>query len=348
MYQGIFDTDFDKYTEDAVAPVQQGGGRHRVRESRRLSRGLEDQPRGVRPVRPGRQCPSFIEYGEYPYVTADEIKKALKIKTPCRRCSTNCSDIRRHRIRETTMNEPRTARTYNQHHSAPVHPRPAAGEHLRGVELPGRGRPQPGRAGQPVLHDDRGAPGDVARVRGPAMVRSDALPAGHRRRAGAVLLGLGAVPALRRGDHRPPGARVPAHRPGRVSTPLDERVLADTDTLFVFGLDHMVTGQDAAPEEIEAVREWLDREGTCLVLGPHHDVGALGRPDGARDGVPPPRRRAGAPPATLRPVHPIADGRAGRARCENRYGLRPAVGGRNQIAPCPSPGTWTPRAGSRA
>ena len=26
------------------------------------------------------QCPSFLEYGEYPYVTADEIKKALKIK----------------------------------------------------------------------------------------------------------------------------------------------------------------------------------------------------------------------------------------------------------------------------
>jgi hypothetical protein len=24
--------------------------------------------------------PSFLEYGEYPYVTADEIKKALKLK----------------------------------------------------------------------------------------------------------------------------------------------------------------------------------------------------------------------------------------------------------------------------
>ncbi|MFL5358519.1 hypothetical protein [Archangium sp.] len=26
------------------------------------------------------QCPSFLEYGEYPYFTSDEIKKALKIK----------------------------------------------------------------------------------------------------------------------------------------------------------------------------------------------------------------------------------------------------------------------------
>ena len=25
-------------------------------------------------------CPSFLEYGEYPYVSADEVKKALKIK----------------------------------------------------------------------------------------------------------------------------------------------------------------------------------------------------------------------------------------------------------------------------
>ena len=55
--------------------------------------------------------------------------------------------------------------------------------------------------------------------------------------------------------------------------PLDERVLADADTVMVFGLDHMVTNQEAKPEEIESVREFLRREGTCLILGPHHDVG---------------------------------------------------------------------------
>ena len=27
------------------------------------------------------QVPSFLEYGEYPYVTADEVKKALRLKT---------------------------------------------------------------------------------------------------------------------------------------------------------------------------------------------------------------------------------------------------------------------------
>jgi hypothetical protein len=57
------------------------------------------------------------------------------------------------------------------------------------------------------------------------------------------------------------------------SLPLDERVLDDADTLFVFGLDHLVTNQVATPAEIEAVRAFLQREGTCLVIGPHHDVG---------------------------------------------------------------------------
>lgn len=55
--------------------------------------------------------------------------------------------------------------------------------------------------------------------------------------------------------------------------PIDERVLADTDTLMVFGLDHLVSEQAASSGEIAAVREWLQREGTCLLLGPHHDVG---------------------------------------------------------------------------
>jgi len=42
---------------------------------------------------------------------------------------------------------------------------------------------------------------------------------------------------------------------------------------MVFGLDHLPAEQEAAPEEIAAIREWLKREGTCLLLAPHHDVG---------------------------------------------------------------------------
>jgi hypothetical protein len=80
MYQGIFDTDFDKYTEDAVALFGKAG-------LNTVFENLEGFPMDwktnseafIRFVR-DHQCPSFIEYGEYPYVTSDEIKKALRIK----------------------------------------------------------------------------------------------------------------------------------------------------------------------------------------------------------------------------------------------------------------------------
>jgi hypothetical protein len=55
--------------------------------------------------------------------------------------------------------------------------------------------------------------------------------------------------------------------------PIDERMLADTDTLMVFGLDHVLGQEEALPQEVEAISEWLKREGTCLLLAPHHDVG---------------------------------------------------------------------------
>jgi hypothetical protein len=56
--------------------------------------------------------------------------------------------------------------------------------------------------------------------------------------------------------------------------PIDERILDDTDTLMVFGLDHLVAEQEASADEIAAIARWLEREGTCLLLAPHHDVGA--------------------------------------------------------------------------
>lgn len=80
MYQGIFDTDFDKYTEDAVALFSMYG-LNTVFEN--LEGFPEDwktnTPAFVKFVRE-HQRPSFLEYGEYPYVSAEEIKKALKLK----------------------------------------------------------------------------------------------------------------------------------------------------------------------------------------------------------------------------------------------------------------------------
>ncbi|ORW31522.1 hypothetical protein AWB91_14585 [Mycobacterium paraense] len=55
--------------------------------------------------------------------------------------------------------------------------------------------------------------------------------------------------------------------------PIDERILTDTDTLMVFGLDHVLGQEEAQPDEVAAIQDWLRREGTCLLLAPHHDVG---------------------------------------------------------------------------
>ena len=55
--------------------------------------------------------------------------------------------------------------------------------------------------------------------------------------------------------------------------PLDERILFDTDTLLVFGLDHLAARAEACEQELGALRDWLGREGNCLLLAPHHDIG---------------------------------------------------------------------------
>jgi hypothetical protein len=115
--------------------------------------------------------------------------------------------------------------------------------------------------------------------------------------------------------------------------PIDERILADADTLMVFGLDHILSEQEAVPEEIAAIREWLKREGTCLLLAPHHDVGFTGDMKQRQmeylhhgDPLVPRQQRFGQYTRSLMkgldvPVH-------------NTYGLRPALDkGTNEIAP---------------
>ena len=80
MYQGIFDTDFDKYTEDAVALFSKTGITTVFENLEGFPEDWEtNAPAFVKFVRE-HQCPSFLEYGEYPYVSAEEIKKALKLK----------------------------------------------------------------------------------------------------------------------------------------------------------------------------------------------------------------------------------------------------------------------------
>ena len=80
MYQGIFDTDFDKYTEDAVALFISLGVNTVFENLEGFPLDWKTNPDAfIRFVRE-HHCPSFLEYGEYPYVSADEIKKALRLK----------------------------------------------------------------------------------------------------------------------------------------------------------------------------------------------------------------------------------------------------------------------------
>ncbi len=116
--------------------------------------------------------------------------------------------------------------------------------------------------------------------------------------------------------------------------PIDERILADTDTLMVFGLDHLITEQEASSEEIEAIRKFLKREGTCLVLSPHHDVGfsedlKQRQMEYTHHGDPlvPRQQRFGKYTRSLMKGLGVP--------VENRFGLRPATikGTNNQLVP---------------
>ena len=80
QYQGIFDTDFDKYTDDAVALFTKYGVNTVFENLDGFPQDWKTNvPAFIKFVRE-HQCPSFLEYGEYPYASADEIKKALRLK----------------------------------------------------------------------------------------------------------------------------------------------------------------------------------------------------------------------------------------------------------------------------
>jgi hypothetical protein len=80
QYQGIFDTDFDKYTEDAVQLFTATGVTTVFTNLEGFPEDWKENPDAFIKFVRDYQVPSFLEYGEYPYVSADEIKKALRLK----------------------------------------------------------------------------------------------------------------------------------------------------------------------------------------------------------------------------------------------------------------------------
>ncbi len=101
----------------------------------------------------------------------------------------------------------------------------------------------------------------------------------------------------------------------------------------IAGTLELFSEQEASPDEVVAIREWLKREGTCLLLAPHHDVGFTDDLKQRQmeylhhgDALVPRQQRFGQYTRSLMkglgvPVH-------------NLYGLRPAqVKGTKQITP---------------
>ena len=81
MYQGIFDTDFDKYVDDAIALFNSTGITTVFVNLEGFPEDWRTNVNAVIKFFREHQCPSFLEYGEYPFVSADEITKALNVKS---------------------------------------------------------------------------------------------------------------------------------------------------------------------------------------------------------------------------------------------------------------------------
>ena len=80
MYQAIFDTDFDKYCEDASYLFGKTGIKSAFEALEGWPADYATNPASIVKFFREHQCPSFLEYSEHPYVTCEEIKKALKLK----------------------------------------------------------------------------------------------------------------------------------------------------------------------------------------------------------------------------------------------------------------------------
>jgi hypothetical protein len=80
MYQGVFDTDFDKYTEDAVSIFAATGLTTVFENLEGFPEDWKTNPNAFIQFVRDHHRPSFMEYAEYSYVSAQEIKRALAVK----------------------------------------------------------------------------------------------------------------------------------------------------------------------------------------------------------------------------------------------------------------------------
>jgi hypothetical protein len=81
MYIGIFDTNFDKYVDDAVMLFKQSGVATIFEQLEDFPENWRENPAAFAEYCRKHQAPSFMEYAEYPGATGSEVVKALKVKS---------------------------------------------------------------------------------------------------------------------------------------------------------------------------------------------------------------------------------------------------------------------------
>ena len=80
MYQGIFDTDFDTYIDDAIKLFIETGVTTVFVNLEGFPDDWKTNVPAVTKFFRDHHRPSFMEYSEYPYATTDDIKKALRMR----------------------------------------------------------------------------------------------------------------------------------------------------------------------------------------------------------------------------------------------------------------------------
>jgi hypothetical protein len=80
LYTGVFDTDFDKYTEDAVAIFSATGISTVFENLEGFPMDWKSNPEAFVTFVREHHRPSFMEYSEYSYVSNEEVKSALAVK----------------------------------------------------------------------------------------------------------------------------------------------------------------------------------------------------------------------------------------------------------------------------
>jgi hypothetical protein len=80
IYMAVFDTDFDKYIEDAVMLFNSLGVNTMFEYLEGFPEDWRENPAAFAKYAREHQVSSFVEYAEYPGVTGVEVVKALKVK----------------------------------------------------------------------------------------------------------------------------------------------------------------------------------------------------------------------------------------------------------------------------